>query len=361
MLLNQNREKPSLIIIGPSLKVGGIENSSVNIANGFASKGYSVVFIALFRQDKFFELHKEIKFIEPADFNHSRLSLLKSLFWLRSKIKFNTPAKVLVYNYFYGAITRLALCGTNIPVFVSDRASPLYRWPRHIAFFNNLVYRLLPPDGILAQTQLAADYKNDFFKRKIKIKVIPNALRDIQLYPEIVRQKKILAVGRIGDNLKGFDLLIEAFARLRNNEWDLVFAGSEEGSGYLKLQAQNLGVDDRIIFLGKVKEIDKVYAEAGIFVIPSRSEGFPNALCEAMAAGVPCISFDFVAGPRDLISNNKDGLIVPDGDVESMAEQIDYLISSPDKRFVLGRNAMYIREKLEQGRIVNSIAEFIEI
>ena len=66
----------------------------------------------------------------------------------------------------------------------------------------------------------------------------------------------------------------------------------------------------RIKFLGKVEEIDKCYAYAGMFVIPSRSEGFPNALAEAMTAGCCCVTFDFVAGPRDIITNNINGIIV---------------------------------------------------
>lgn len=348
-----------ICIVSSAIKMGGVERASVNIANTIAGQGIDVLFISLFRQEHFFRLHPKVQFHEPNDFNVTKLCLFKSIYWLRKIIKQNNPVTILVLNYFYGAIVQIAVRGLEVPVFISDRHSPFYKWKTHIKLFSDIVFSFFPPRGIIAQTQIAAVYKASFFKKRTKIKVIPNALRDVELFSKIKKQKQILAVGRLGDHLKGFDQLIEAFALLKNQDWDLIIAGDEENGDYLKRQAAVLGVLSRIQFLGRVKEIDKIYAQASIFVIPSRSEGFPNALCEAMAAGLPCISFDFVAGPRDIITDGYDGLLVENGNVKKLAEKIDFLIENEIERKRIGKNAMQIRERLKKEKIVKEYLDFI--
>ena len=192
-----------------------------------------------------------------------------------------------------------------------------------------------------------------------KIKVIPNALMDIQLYPDNIRKRQILAVGRLNDHLKGFDRLLEAFAKIKDQYWQLVFVGDDKDGCHLKKQALELNVLSRVLFLGKVMDMSMVYAQAGIFVIPSRSEGFPNALCEAMAAGLPCISYDFIAGPRDIITDGHDGLIVENGNSDGMAAAIDYLIENPKERDRLGGNALSIRDRLKLDVIGKDYLTFI--
>src|SRR5690606_12600763 len=145
-----------------------------------------------------------------------------------------------------------------------------------------------------------------YHRRSVLFKVIPNAVREIRKV-EADKKNYILAMGRFNDSTKGFDRLIPAFAQSRAADWTLVFAGGDEDGASLKKQADELKIRDRVKFLGKV-DVDEILSESRIFVIPSRSEGFPNALCEAMAAGLPCIAFDFDAGPRDLIINNHNGI-----------------------------------------------------
>jgi len=348
-----------ICIIGPSINMGGIERASVTIANNFSHQNLVVAFIAIFKQAHFYNLHKDIVFIEPASLNSERLNIVKSLFWLRKKIKEVEPDVVLVFNFFYGALVLLSTFKTGVPIYISDRASPFYSWPKYVSYFNKIVFKFLTPTGLIAQTQKAADFKAMLFGHRTFIKVIPNPLREVILFPEVERRKQILAVGRLNDKLKGFDRLVDAFARIENREWILVFAGGDEEGEELKSQAQSNDVSDRIIFLGKVKDIDRVYAEAGIFVIPSRSEGFPNALCEAMAAGLPCISFDFCAGPREIINDGYDGILVENNNIELLARTIDLLIKDETERMRLGQHAMEIRERLNEHKIGQIYLDFI--
>lgn len=353
--------KEKVLIVGPCLTMGGMERAAVNTANGLDDSAKAdVVFISLFKKDHFFTLNERVKLEEPNGFNQNSLSILKSIQWIRAIIKREKPDKVLAFNKFYGALTALALFGSKIPFFVSERSSPLFVWKQPFKSINKVAFLLKSPTGVLAQTSTAAAYQKKYFKNS-KLKVIPNILRPITLYPEVQRRNIILAVGRLGDYLKGFDLLIESFALLQNENWQLHIAGGDENGQELKDLAVRLGVLDRIKFLGKIQDIDKVYASAGIYVIPSRSEGFPNALAEAMGGGCCCVAFDFTAGPRDIIQDGVSGIIVENGNVQKMAETIDKLICDPERRFELGKQATKIVGRLSPELITNEIIDFLEL
>ena len=355
-----------LIVIGPSLSMGGVERATSNTLNGLVEmfKTDNLIFLSVFKRNFFFKIDDKIKVIERENININKINLLKTIFYIRKNCliqkRDNEKCKVLVFGKFYGAIVSLALIFTGIPIFISDRQSPLYKWGLKNKFFNKISYKLNPPQGVIAQTEIAATYQRKYFK-KSKVVVIPNSVREVKLYPEIKREKVILAVGRLNDYLKGFDLLIESFAKLKNQDWELHIAGGDEEGEALKEQAERLGVINRIKFLGKVKEIDKCYAYAGMFVIPSRSEGFPNALAEAMTAGCCCIAFDFTAGPRDIIVDGISGLIVENGNTTEMAKAIDYLKAHPEKRIQLSKEAIKIREKLNKNIIANKIKYFLNL
>ncbi|MCB0742955.1 MAG: glycosyltransferase [Ignavibacteriae bacterium] len=328
------------------------------MANTLHNLNNEVLYISIFKQEKFFGLNKGIKFIEPKNkMNTRRLELLKTIFWIRKEIRTYKPDTILVFNNFYSSIVLLSLAFTDFSIFISDRASPLFVWPKHIKIFNQIIFRLFPPNGVIAQTTIAKEHQLKIFKKRIPIKVIPNILREMKSY-DINKKNQILAVGRLGDYLKGFDRLIEAFAKI-NTDWELAFAGGDEDGEYLKEQAKKLNVLDKIKFLGKVKDIDKVYSESKIFVIPSRSEGFPNALCEAMAFGLACVSFNFIAGPADLIEDGINGIIVEDGNINMLASKIQFLIDNEEERNKLGNEALQIKNKLNSNIIGREVYDFI--
>ena len=352
-------DKIRVFLVAPCLSMGGIERASVNTANGLSKQGTEIVFLSLFKKPHFFTLNSEIKLLEPMGFNVDSLSLSKSIIWIRAEVLKYKPTHVLAFNKLYGAITALALVGINIPLFISERSSPLFRWQFPFNWINLIAFIINPPKGVIAQTGIAADYQRKYFSRS-KVTVIPNSVREVKLYPEILRESIILAVGRLNDHLKGFDLLLQAVAQLNNQDWEVHIAGGDGEGNQLEKLAIDLGISHRVKFLGQIKDIDPLYAKAGMFVIPSRSEGFPNALAEAMAAGCCCVAFDFVAGPRDMINHGENGLIVPNGDIIGLANTIDDLILDVSKREYLGGRAKSIRVRLAQSSIVEKIKFFIE-
>jgi GalNAc-alpha-(1->4)-GalNAc-alpha-(1->3)-diNAcBac-PP-undecaprenol alpha-1,4-N-acetyl-D-galactosaminyltransferase len=338
--------------------MGGMERASSNLANMMSSVGGDVIYLAIFQHSKFFSLLPSVILDEPTDgSNINSLSFWKTVLRIRRRIFYYNPDCILVYNKFYAALASLALINTNYDVFISERSSPFFKWSLKLRLIIAISFKLRPPQGIIAQTRIAASYQRKYYPRQVPIKVIPNAVRDMVLYPNVDRENFILAVGRMNDYLKGFERLIEAMKYL-DTDWPLVIAGGDDDPT-LRKKIVDLGLENKVQFSGKVKDMDLLYARAGIFVIPSLSEGFPNALCEAMAAGVPCVSFDFVAGPREMINHMIDGILVEDGNLEELARSISTLIENSDLRKQLGTNAMKIRERLNGQTIAEETLKFI--
>lgn len=170
--------------------------------------------------------------------------------------------------------------------------------------------------------------------------VIPNPLSFYPSESAALKNKKVIAVGRQSYQ-KGYDLLLKSW-KLVNEEhpdWKLDIYGKNDPNQGLAVQAATLGLDESVSFYDPVKQIQEKYLEASIYVMSSRFEGFGMVLIEAMACGVPCVSFDCPCGPADIISHEQDGLLVPNGDVTTLAESISKLIKNETLRSQMGNNA----------------------
>jgi len=334
----------------------------VQLANGLIEADLSVEMYALFQLEHFFKIDSLVQFSEAPNppYQYKLFTRVMALLSNIRRVARNSGAStIIVYGRFYSALTLLATAGLKKRVFISDRASPLYRDEWHVNAITHLVFCLIKPAGVIAQTKESAAYQRELFGRNVPIEVIPNPVKINQtvLSP---KENIVLAVGRFGDKLKGFDRLIEAWGKVKSSGWQLVFAGGVESEDVsLGKRAKELGVYESVLFLGKVHNMDEWYAKSSIFVIPSRSEGFPNALVEAMCAGIACISFDFVAGPRDIIQNKVNGIIVPNGDIDELASAIEELIHNPELRAHYAHNATSIKTIFNAKIIINKIIQFI--
>jgi len=345
-----------IVIIGPNVGMGGVERASSNIANGLKNAGHEVTYLALIPEPHFFELNTD--YIEPLDFNETKMSFMKTIKYIRKNVKEIEPDYIIAFTKFYAALANVALLFSKFKIVVTERSSPLYQWPKPIERFCKTSFLLKKPAGVISQTSIASEFHKKYYG-KTKYSVIPNAVRNIKLYPQIKRENIILAVGRFHDACKGFDLLIEAFNLLEDKSWRLVFAGGSKEEGQYLLDLARPEIISRIDFLGVVKDMDLIFAKAGIFVMPSRSEGFPNALAEAMAAGCACVSFDFIAGPRDIIRDNESGLIVESGNVEALAKTIDKLISNTERRNQFEQTAIATRNQFREDIIIKKYLDFL--
>jgi glycosyltransferase involved in cell wall biosynthesis len=170
------------------------------------------------------------------------------------------------------------------------------------------------------------------------LKIIPNPL---SFYPETVsslQNKKVIAVGKQSYQ-KGYDLLLKAWqiVQVQHPDWELEIYGKKEATENLELQAHELQIGSSVHFFDPEKNIEQKYLSSSIYVMSSRYEGFGMVLIEAMACGVPCVSFDCNYGPADIISNNADGFVVAKEDYKALAQKITILIADEVLRKEMGQ------------------------
>ena len=153
------------------------------------------------------------------------------------------------------------------------------------------------------------------------VEVIPDPLAFDITEVSPLKAKRVIAVGRYVYQ-KGFDLLLQAWAKIEKlfPDWELAIYGMGDRSSYENL-AQQLGINmNRCHLNGSTQNIRKEYLESSLFVFSSRFEGFGMVLIEAMACGLPVVSFDCPCGPKDIVSHDEDGLLVPSGDIDKLRQ-----------------------------------------
>lgn len=341
--------------------MGGIERALVVLANYFAGLGLKVTFVSCLAGHYFYQLNDSVKLIEPS-FTRKKGIIDAALFYtrlvnfIRKQVKKAKPDVVLAFGDWFSPLVLLALYRTKYQVFISDRTSPDYQFKFPIPLLKKWLYP--KSAGFIAQTKRAADYKRKQFGKKLNIKVIPNALREVKLYPEIKREQIILYVGRFAWE-KGSDRLIKAFASIQEKDnWQLHMAGSGPLLEPMKQLVKELGIESSVKFLGKVEDVDRLFARSSIYVLSSVLEGFPNALCEAMAAGLPVVCFDSIPH-EEILTNGVDGVVISDGNIKNMSDTLARLMNNEQERMSLGWEAEKIKERLHIGRIGEKVIDFI--
>jgi glycosyltransferase involved in cell wall biosynthesis len=171
------------------------------------------------------------------------------------------------------------------------------------------------------------------FDSRFPIQVIPNGVDLKRFAPPLHRQwspPRLLFVGRLVYQ-KGLDILLPALSELKHLPWELTVVGDGPYRGALKKAALALGISERINFTGWQHNDNLVrqYQAANIFVFPSRHEGMPNVVLEAMACGLPVIATS-IAGNEELITHGKTGLLVPPEDSINLMEALSALLSNPE-------------------------------
>jgi glycosyltransferase involved in cell wall biosynthesis len=167
-------------------------------------------------------------------------------------------------------------------------------------------------------------------------------------------------MGRMGRE-KGFDRLLTAFGKCaeRHPEWSLRIVGEGDERPSLQKLAVKLGLESRIRLDTVTKVPEKVFRDSDLFVLSSRYEGFPTVLLEAMACGLPVISFDCPSGPREMIRHGIDGVLVPPDDVEALAKAMDRLMGSQQERRRLAARAIEVNERFGVPRVMAMWSEVL--
>jgi GalNAc-alpha-(1->4)-GalNAc-alpha-(1->3)-diNAcBac-PP-undecaprenol alpha-1,4-N-acetyl-D-galactosaminyltransferase len=348
-------------LIISSFNSGGAEHVLSKLANHWVSQGHQIQLVTFAETGStpFYYLDPKINLIQLGLLQFTPRSLLmrlknifKRIFLLRKAIQKLNPDVVLSFVDVANITTLIAMVGLKIPVLVSERTHPAYhQLPK---FYQKLRQIFYPKAvSVIVQTNAAAGYFNsNHFKN---IKIIPNAvLRPVQsnaanASSSVVRN--IVSVGRLCP-FKGFDTLIQAFNQLLKVYPHLTLTIYGEGKERLNLERfiQSLDLQNRILLPGAIQNIQEALINADLFIFPSRYEGFPNALCEAMAVGLPVIASD-CSGNIDIVRDGIDGRLFPVGDIQALTKITLELLEDGLQRQRLAESAKEICDRFEPGRI----------
>jgi len=349
-----------------SLAGGGAERVTANLANHWAKKGWRVTILTLTDDDKdAYSLHpnvrrQSLKLAEdsPTPIAAARNNLRRILA-LRRVLRAEKPDVSL--GIMSTASCLLALTGrptTGLLIGTERSHPPMGHLGRMWEVIRKYNYRRL--DAVVALTSDSASWINAHTSARA-VSVIPNPAvfplpREVPLIsPELIVDpagKVLLAVGRLSAE-KGFDRLLHAFAHLAPAfpDWQLVILGEGPSRHGLVTLADDLGITDRVRLPGRAGNPGDWYAKADAFVLTSLFEGFPNALVEALSYGLPAVSVDCSTGPRDIIRNGVDGLLVEQNNPDALHDALKRVMENDELRAALSSEAISIRDRLSLATI----------
>ncbi len=325
-----------------AIHLGGAERVMSNLASAFSTRGYQVILVTSFREDEEYSLHSNVKRLSLEDSEIKQSFIRRNvsrILKLRNICKKEKPDIVISFMGEPNFRALLATKGLPIKNIISVRADPKREYGGHIRGF--LARHLLPmADGCVFQTEEAQKWFPEKLQKKSKI--IFNPVKEdfyrVEYRPILGR---IVSCGRL-EKEKNFAMLIDAVGALavRHSEIQLLIYGEGSLRESLQKQIKESGMEGRIFLMGATDDVPKVLSEASVFVLSSISEGMLNALMEAMAVGVPCISTDCpCGGPRMLIDSGENGILAKNNDAAALTEALEKMLNNPMEAAALGARA----------------------
>ena len=333
--------------------LGGAEKILVTLANHFVTMGHDINIILLSNSNNIFMLDDRIKLFHMNSVK-KRYYLPKKIRQITNQVKHitNTSKKInpdIIIGFVASTniLTILASKLLAIPVVISEHSSYDKSLTNGRSRIESTIWKILRRVTYPLSNHLIVLTEEDRPKYHYvkEIRVIRNPLILQNKHSNIQKENIILGVGRL-THIKGFDMLIKAFSLLPKNRWQLIIAG--EGSERTALQnlITQLNLQDKVSLVGLIDDMEYLYKQASIFVLSSRSEGFPGALCEAMGYGCCSIAFDCPTGPKEIISNKQNGILVEANNIPLLSQAINKLIKNNKKRELLGNEAQKIKKEL---------------
>lgn len=368
-----------LFIIKSFAQVAGVERVMSDKMNYLTNKGHDVTLLTYEQGEHplIFNLNPSIKHIDVdcRFFTLHKLSTIKRLY--RSalmKERFKKRITKVISDYKPDVIISPTYPLDIINELISTKGNAKLILESHMAyiqvlkvfnkqrtFFNRLVAKLYDRNTLRllkkcdCMVVLTHGDKSFWSQFLTNVKVLPNPLT---FYPPTIDDIKkdtnrIISIGRL-TAIKRFDLLIDAFALISktNPNWHLDIFGDGSDKIFLNKKISDLGLSGRIIIHPATNDIYSEMKRSQIMTMTSESEGFPLVLIEALSCGIPCISFDCPFGPGEIIEDNKNGLLVENGNINDFANKVTFLMSNPDLAIEMGKNARLSAERYKKDVII---------
>jgi len=338
-----------ILLLVSAMNSGGAERVASVLVNAWASRGDQVILMPTFsgRGECFYQLSSGVRLVYLADLVSSKARTWTNkgsrLFALRRFIAAERPDVIVSFLPNVNVTAVIASFGLGVPIIVCERTDPFVMpIPLWWRFACRFAYPLA--DALMVQTQaVAAKYASSGLALR-RVEIIPNPvsaqMMNIQHRSTGAAMKRLISIGRLEDE-KQFCMLIKIFAGLakRHTNWSLRIVGDGSLRTVLQQQISSLGLEERIELAGRKENIAEELAEADAFVMTSKYEGFPNTLLEAMAVGLPCVTFDCPSGPREMTMDGQMALLVPLNDEHALGMALERIMSDAVLRESLGKQA----------------------
>lgn len=353
-----------ITLVISSLTCGGAERVLVLMAQGLIDKGHEVTIITLSAKNTdFYQLPVGCSRLALGIMgNSSGLSdaiknNIQRVSLLRQAIESSAPDIVISFLRITNITTILALMGTKYPLIVTEHNDPqVFSYGILWETLRRLTYPLC--DLVVSVSQGVDQGFASLPKSKRAVIYNPIIVKDDGRVDELPREVDpaknwLVSMGRLTAQ-KGFDLLLQAFQQIASKypDWQLIIMGKGELRQELEQMRDELGLSGQVIFTGALSNPFTVLKQGKIFVMASKNEGFPMAHGEALACGLPVIATDCPSGPREMIRQNIDGLLVPNQDVAAFALAMDSLMSDPEKREQFASKAPEVTSRFSLDAII---------
>lgn len=354
----------NLLILINSLQMGGAERMACFLAGEWAQEGHAVTLLTLDGpHEPYFPLDARVALRHLGVSGPSRngwevaMNFRRRIAGVRRSIKDRNCDVAIGFGGACLALTSLATIGMKAKSIAYEQTDPLFT-EREMGSVKRSIHRMSMrlADAIVVQSNAARDVLPPVSRRSARI--IPNPVKPASTHasPESPGHDgfyQVVALGRL-NIVKGFDVLLQAWAQIQSElpRWRLVIHGEGEERPHLERIINALDLKDRAQLPGSTDQAEQRLAEANLFVMSSRTEGFPNSLCEAMAVGLPVVSTDCRCGPSDIVTPGRDGILVPVDDVNALGGAILEMARDPQRLAVMGAAASGLVQRFDKKEVL---------
>ncbi|PYE30107.1 GalNAc-alpha-(1-_4)-GalNAc-alpha-(1-_3)-diNAcBac-PP-undecaprenol alpha-1,4-N-acetyl-D-galactosaminyltransferase [Idiomarina fontislapidosi] len=350
-----------VIFIMPNLKAGGAERVVSELANFFASKDKfsEVSILTLFESSDFYTLNSNVKRFS-LDISNEDYKLVKLINFTKARKYLSDVDVIVSFIYPFTILGTFLGFLSQKPVIISERNNPYIKKNFIETFLRRIVY----PKARLIVCQ-TSDSKS-VLEEKFRLKNCTIGKNPIsRLKSPRIESNGIITVGRLIES-KQHMILLNIIEELNLRHWRVTIVGDGPEKNRLSYKVKKLnskGFNVKIV--EQSKDLNQFSDNHSIFLFASRSEGFPNALAEALMAGYACIAFDCDTGPRDMIKDKVNGFLVPLNDIEEYKNRLELLVNEFNIRSKLGVEASSSMKSFDIDNIgeewidlINSVASY---